>query len=248
MKLLVTGSTGFIGQHLLKSLQEQVDSEKIAITTSNSHDVDILSPGAADEIMSRFKPTHVLHLAWSSTKETNYDLGIAHQEWNTKTFSLMADLAKNGVVNWGIGTGLENEVRDQNLSPYGVAKLNLKERVLTLDDPCLRWISLPYVFSVFHQRPRVVKSCFELEKLSSPTARHDYLEIRDVVSQLCQIILHDDSRLTSVSSGVQISNESLCFKVQELKYHDLFNSCSCIDAKFSTLPNPRDSFTSYFLD
>lgn len=248
MHLLITGSTGFVGQHVLKSLAtRQVETVPFTVSILERSDVDLLSRDASHQIVERIQPTHVLHLAWANTSGAKYDLGSSHSNWTDATFSIIRDLSHLGIVNWGIGTGLELEGQVTGLSPYGKAKLDLKKSVIELNDPLCRWISMPYVFSIFHKRPRVMLSCLQSEVLESPNVRHDYLEIRDVAYQLIHIVSTNDSITSSVSSGNQISNIELCSKVLEKAKHELFESCSCVENNNVTRNESLSFFTAALL-
>jgi nucleoside-diphosphate-sugar epimerase len=60
-RVLVTGATGFIGRHALGPLRER--GYDVA-TASRADGVDLLAPGAAEAVVARVRPTHLLHLAW----------------------------------------------------------------------------------------------------------------------------------------------------------------------------------------
>lgn len=245
MHLLITGASGFIGQHLLHALKSlQTEVSPFSVSTLDSNEIDLLSRDASHQIVDRIKPTHVLHLAWANTSGAKYDLGSSHSNWTDATFSIIRDLSHLGIVNWGIGTGLELDGQVTGLSPYGKSKLDLKKSVIELNDPLCRWISMPYVFSIFHNRPRVMLSCLQSEVLEFPDLRHDYLEVRDVAYQLIHIVSTNDSIISSVSSGNQISNIELCSKVLEKAKHQLFESCSCVENNNVTRNESLSFFTA----
>jgi NAD dependent epimerase/dehydratase family len=249
MRLLITGSTGFIGQHLLKTLgYERAESDAFSVSLLNRNEIDLLSRDAVGFIMENVQPTHVLHLAWADTSGPSYDLQNSHSDWANATFSMMRGLSDLGIVSWGIGTGLEFEEHGRDLTPYGIAKLDLKRSVVELNDPLCRWISMPYVFSIFHKRPRMILSCLQSEELAFPEVKHDFLEVRDVANQLSRIVCTSDTAVSSVSSGYRTSNVELCTKVLEKEKFQLFRDCSCSDNNHWTTDKSLSFFTTTLLN
>ena len=248
MKLLVTGSTGFVGRHFLQSrLLNSSESEDFSVVTLPSNSLDLLMENAAQIILEKVQPTHVLHLAWASTASASYDEGESHERWYESTLAMISHLSDFGVVSWGIGTGLESDISASTKSAYGLAKLKLKKNVLELDNPLSRWISMPYIFSIYHERPRVIRSCMQSELLVSPEAVHDYLEIRDVAFQLAHTIKNRNERVFSISSGRKTSNSDFCIKVREKMTHRIFENCSCIDDSSNHREESPEYFTNLFL-
>lgn len=71
-KLLFTGARGFIGRRCLPLLHARGFEVHAVSSRVNSgpsavwHRCDLLDPQAADALVARVKPTHLLHLAWIS--------------------------------------------------------------------------------------------------------------------------------------------------------------------------------------
>jgi hypothetical protein len=186
-------------------------------------------------------------LAWSDTSHSSYDEGDEHQEYASSTLHLSTELANNGIVSWIAGTGLENDA-EMNLSPYGRAKIDLRTEVFGADDQNIRWISMPYIFSIFHNRPRIVSACMENQKLRNEDSVHDYLEIRDVAHQISQIIRNSDDKLTSVSSDRKISNLRFCQGIRKAASLQPVSDCNCQDES-NYNPHQNDTyFTSLIFD
>lgn len=123
------------------------------ITSPPREEFNIFSKNSLQKIIQDYRPTHVLHLAWSSTGSSQYEKDNSHFQWADATYSLVKKLSDEGVISWVVGTGLESTELELDTSPYGEAKLKLKSEILSLDDFCSRWISMPYVVSMYHRRP-----------------------------------------------------------------------------------------------
>lgn len=249
MRLLITGSTGFIGRHVMWVMEKnKLIDQSLMVITPTSVELNLLSPSAASRLIDRLKPTHILHLAWAETGIKNYDQSEKHALWSNSTYQLISELSKAGIVNWVVGTGLELDVKNRALSPYGIAKLELKRGIIDLDSTFARWISMPYVFSLFHERPRIVRSCLQSEALIFPESIHDYLEIRDVAHQIVRIVYESEAQIESVTSNRQTSNALLCSKILEKKNTLMFRTCTCEDKNGQISLDSENYFTSLLLD
>jgi nucleoside-diphosphate-sugar epimerase len=59
-RVLVTGATGFIGRHAVPLLAER----GYEVHGVGSADADLLDPAAAESLVRRVRPSHLLHFAW----------------------------------------------------------------------------------------------------------------------------------------------------------------------------------------
>jgi hypothetical protein len=246
MRLLITGRSGFIGSHLGPMIDYLTEGSDAIIVEAPRRKLDLTNASSDRFILESLRPTHVLHLAWASTSLPDYDVLDVHSEWAIRTFSLAESLSRFGVVNWIVGTGLEDENMTQDPTHYGLSKLKLKRDVLDFQSELVRWISMPYVFSLFHKRPRITEAIQDVESLHNPDSVHDYLELRDVVFQLGQIIDADHGIHSRVTSGRRISNFELVTKLSEVDPWSEMSSCSC-QLGVQAFAVDSVSYTSQFL-
>jgi GDP-L-fucose synthase len=59
-RILVTGATGFMGQHIMAALKRELKAEIIGV---GRKDFDLLKQGQAEAMLEKFKPDAVIHLA-----------------------------------------------------------------------------------------------------------------------------------------------------------------------------------------
>ena len=105
MRILLTGSTGFIGRRILPLL--------------STHDVFCLTRNNITEI-SRFKPEIVIHLAWPGVYgKERYD-SLSQDEGFRLTLRLICDIGPDCLRWIGVGSQAELSLPD---SPYGCNKL-----------------------------------------------------------------------------------------------------------------------------
>jgi hypothetical protein len=246
MRLYVTGQTGLIGSHLWQMSEPLSGDSNFTLINIPRSEFDLFADSSLDLIIDH-QPSHVLHLAWASTSLPNYDDAPVHEEWATRTFALAKSLSRFGIVSWVVGTGLEATPLNEKLSPYGHAKLELKEKVMSSKIDEIRWISMPYIFSSFHERPRIIRNIDNPEKLINPLVEHDYLELRDVAFQLREIIYKDEGVHSHVTSKARVSNINLLKRLSKTQPNEELISCSCCTNK-EVIGQDQTYFTSKCLE
>lgn len=102
MKVLLTGATGFLGQHVLRQLLEQ-GYEVIALGRSQPaekqpciwHDVDLLSSSELEKALRQDRPTHLLHLAWYTEHGVYWNSSL-NLRWVDASLRLLQAFAAQG--------------------------------------------------------------------------------------------------------------------------------------------------------
>lgn len=170
MKILVTGATGFIGNHLINELLK--DNRNKIIATSRSIDkaktfnwfncVEYVPYDLENESKSNLfevfnKPDKVIHLAWDGLPNYN---SLAHIERNLfNNYNFIKNLIVNGLKEVVVtGTCFEYGMVDGELSEdrltnptnsYGIAKDTLRKFIIELSknyDFSYKWIRLFYMY------------------------------------------------------------------------------------------------------
>ncbi len=123
-RLLITGSSGFIGQHLVSQLQ----CSDFEIHTPSSKELNLLDPLAVQRFMERTRPTHLVHLAWITTPGVFFE-SPENMRWVEATLRLAQAFVESGGKRFiGAGTCFET-VLAESPTFYGICK-NLTRELL----------------------------------------------------------------------------------------------------------------------
>jgi dTDP-6-deoxy-L-talose 4-dehydrogenase (NAD+) len=243
--VLVTGATGFVGQHVVRALlnrnhnvvivTRQIESAKKFEWYDN---VEIIECDLYEDYNLVFKkPMQVdalIHLAWSGLP--NY------QSYFHIDINLVADLSfLRSAINFGIkhlvvaGTCLEYGLKSGELSedmdthpttPYGFAKDALRRSLEFLqkeEDFSLQWMRLFYMYgegqsskSLVSQLNEAISQKAPIFNMSSGEQLRDYLPIEEVARFFSYAIERPDiNGVINCCSGKPISVLSLVKKICE---------------------------------
>lgn len=144
MRVLITGASGFVGQYLVQYL-ESINVEVIPTARLNCEkkigfvDMDVMKNDQIREVLNRFRPTHIVHLAGISSvseswkqKETTFSVNVIG------TLRLLDAVREVGIncrvltigssEEYGFVSSNESPIKEDNplrpMSPYGISKLS----------------------------------------------------------------------------------------------------------------------------
>lgn len=172
MKILVTGATGFIGNHVIQHLLDNYSSHKIIATSSSESkaqkfswykqvtfkELDLNKPFNYVSGFDFFdRPDKLIHLAWQGLP--NYK-DLFHFETNLFVqYTFLKNLIEGGLKDVAVtGTCFEYGMREGNLNegmeshptnPYGLAKDSLRkflEELAKKENFDLKWVRLFYMY------------------------------------------------------------------------------------------------------
>lgn len=249
-KLLILGSSGFIGGHILQYSKKFHNAGYSIAQWDHKIDGSLLDSSTTERIFSLIQPTHILHLAWGGLGigvEFNSD---THVDWADFSINLTQNANDLQVELWNIGTGLEADLVSAMSTTYGAAKLAIRDATLKESSNNSRWISIPYVFSIAHKRPRLVNDYLAANSksvLRNPEQVTDFVEVRDCARQIVDFITEsNDQRLVHVTSGNPITNSQFIQKLSSAVTDPILNSCTC-DKTISQVAEKGKTLTDYFL-
>ena len=237
MKILVTGATGFVGQHVINELLKH-DHELIAAVRNDPGDLpvkiktlslDLDNPDVNKNYFSETgKPDLLIHLAWQGLP--NYKEKF-HLEKNLPSHSaFLKNMVDNGLRNLAVtGTCFEYGMKEGCLSEdmesdpqnaYSEAKDKLRkflEEIQKETPFTLKWIRLFYMYgkgqnpnSLLSQLEAALKRGDAVFNMSGGEQLRDYLPIEKVAEYIVKIALQNKvSGVINCCSGVPIKVKDL---------------------------------------
>jgi GDP-4-dehydro-6-deoxy-D-mannose reductase len=259
MRILVTGFSGFVGSHFLEHLAvRDVDAEVVGIsrTALPSHDglpphvrfrqsaVNMLDKAAIGEVLSSFRPTHVLHLAAYSSVGFSWQHPVESFTNNTNIFLNLLDQVRSLELDCrvlSVGSSEEyGPVRSEMLplredaalnpiSPYAVARVAQE----LLSNVYVRGFGLDLIMtrSFNHigarQREQFVVPSLAKQFVSMRASGQgrlttgdreivrDFVDVRDVVRAYFELLTRGTSgQIYNVCSGRGVSIDSVIARMQ----------------------------------
>jgi nucleoside-diphosphate-sugar epimerase len=233
MRVLLTGSSGFVGRAALVALQQQ-GAEVIAMSRTRPdiddtkfewHSADLLDHAATTSIVTATRPDAILHLAWT-VEHGKFWTTPANLDWVVATLNLARAAANAGVKRF-IGTGTCYEYDwpatadcNEQLTPlkpallYGTSK-DATRRILEefgqTHGLSVAWARLFFLYGPGEGAGRLVPSVASAlatsqpAKCSSGTGLRDFMDVRDVGAGLAALALSGVTGPVNVASGQAIS-------------------------------------------
>jgi nucleoside-diphosphate-sugar epimerase len=219
--VLVTGASGFIGRAAVAAL-DAAGFEVLPVSRGRGegaawHAVDLLKPDTAEELMRATRPSHLLHLAWT-TEHRRYWEDPTNADWVAATRRLLDAFGEAGgsrfvfagscaQYDWSSGQPLsETETPRRPATLYGRAKQEAAEIVEASGlSTATALLFFPYGP---HERPeRLVPSVArrllagEEAPTSSGTQVRDFVHVSDCGGALAALVNSNTTGPVNVGGG-----------------------------------------------
>lgn len=213
IRLLVTGGNGFIGKHILAALPNDV-----VYLAPKSHECDFLDPVATQSLISDFRPSHLLHLAWVTQ---NYASSPENIRWLAAGVQLIKMFYRFGGIRFvGVGSCYEYAPSSLPLKEwsikkpqtlYGKCKLALSrtlESYARKHDKSWAWCRPFYITGIGENSERLVPAACRAFSQNKNFFSHgynnilDYMDVRDVAAALCKIVVSEYCGAVNIGSGI----------------------------------------------
>jgi nucleoside-diphosphate-sugar epimerase len=225
MKVLLTGASGFIGNHVLRSLQNQ-GIATVAVGRSQPHasdefiHADLLTISDFTPLIHQAQATHLLHLAWYA-EHGKYWTSPLNLRWSEATTRLVEAFCIAGgkhvaiagtcaEYDWSYGYCREETTPLNPAALYGAAKDATRRLSMAVcaqyHVPCV-WGRVFLPFGHGESRSRLIPSLIEVFKgerapfAINANAYRDFLHVSDVAQGFIRLMSEGMSGTFNVSSG-----------------------------------------------
>ena len=240
-KVLITGSTGFIGSQVTAELLRRgyevhaLVYPPFAPEQKNlvQHEMNLMDSKAINEFLSEHKFESLIHLAWYVGPKCH--VHNLNMDWVIASLNLLQSFANNGGKTFlGAGTCSEYEYKYGYLSEditstnpgtlYGNGKnavYNLAKIFCSQNDIKFKW---PRIFNLYgpnekSQRlmPSVINSCLKGEdvKVSDCLKFQDYLHVEDTARGIVDVLESEIEGAVNICSGKPVQLREIVNKIAE---------------------------------
>lgn len=213
-RILITGASGFIGQHVVDALlRHSISSDKIfCLTTKKRIDsplqwvvCDLSNHSQVENVLSTIKPHIIIHLAWY-VKPNEFWTSKENIHWVFHTINLFENFIKNdGEIFINAGSIAEYDLSQEvleNTFPntlYGNSKFTLRRLLYSLKDvykvSCkIIWPQIGWLFGENEPREKLFSTIFNRLAfnqsifLNRPNIELPYLHIKHVSNAIIECI------------------------------------------------------------
>lgn len=230
-RILVTGASGFVGQHVLPMLLEQnyevhatshLTLHRGPVYTSNVTwwPCDLFNKVRVEQLLHEIQPEYLMHLAWDVS--ASYLNSLSNLKWVDASINLLQCFAKGfGRRSVVAGTGFEYD----KSSLYGVCKSNLHEILNVMNLPTeIIWARLFYLYGPYEKPnrlvPHVINKLLVDEPISIRTIENailPYMYVGDTARSLVNLLEYEDLNYDTVNlAGEYIGVGDLVRKIAAL--------------------------------
>ena len=241
-RVLVTGATGFIGQHSLHYLVNE-GFEVHAISRSRHKTgvdddgvhwylTDLFNSGSQETIVNEVRPTHLLHFAWYA-EPGQFWTAAENLQCVSASLALLKAFGEQGgerVVmagtcaeyDWGQGLCLESVTPRKPSTVYGTCKNALQEILSIYSNQfgfSSAWGRIFFLYGPKEHPSRLVSSVIksilrgQTARCSSGEQVRDFMYVTDVASAFVALLNSDIQGPVNIASGEAITIKDVVEKI-----------------------------------
>ena len=231
VKILITGQSGFVGQHLLKNLNSNykiylLSRKKININNKNIFffKVNLFDKEKVSLLIKKIKPKYLIHLAWE-TQPLKFWNKNNNLDWFHASKHLCYEFCKNGGKKFiFLGTGAECNLKSKiiNEQPvelksynlYTLAKTELYfniKKIANIFKVKFAWPRIFWCYGVNEKKKRLTTDIINSFKknqdlfLKNPNMLINIINTKDICRALIKILNSKTSDIVNVASKKNIT-------------------------------------------
>jgi nucleoside-diphosphate-sugar epimerase len=241
---LLTGGSGFIGRHSIPFLLDKgyevhavfhakepnfIKNEKLFW-----HRCDLLNPIEQQQLFSKVRPSHLLHLAWYALPGT-YWTSMANFRWVQASLGIIMDFVEqfglrvvvagtSAEYDWTYGQCSEEQTPLRPSTPYGICKNNLHnmlEQISKQSGLSYAWGRVFFLYGPYEYPERLIASLIcSLLKNEEAHCLHgnlirDFLHVQDVASAFVSLLESHVSGPVNIASGKPTALRDVVIKIAD---------------------------------
>ena len=225
-RVLLTGSSGFIGRHAVTPLlRAGYDVHAVGRREGagvTSHVVDLMDRSAVADLMNAVRPTHLLHFAWYA-EHGKFWASPLNLDWTAASLHLFRAFADAGgqraafagtcaEYDWtGDGHLVEDVTPSRPATLYGTCKNALREIVRNVQGPSVVWGRIFFLYGPDEHKDRLVPSILAPLRRGEPAVVRsgghvrDLMRVTDVAAAFVALLGSDLTGTVNVASGHPVS-------------------------------------------
>lgn len=238
-KVLILGSTGFIGSHISLHLQKYHSNTYEVLNFDRAKHGSLLENNLLHNFILDSSPNIVINCAWLDTSKVGYRENPVNLDWAKTVYELHKVCYELNIFAVSIGTESEKNKLAQDV--YVDSKRSLHGRLSRaglLNNSC--WLQPSYILSLEDLRPNLISSISKdgstpENSIKNPFAKNDYIHVLDVISAIMYVISNKISGSFSAISGFRIQNLKLALAVVSTPHKFLIrDSCAIFSSEHSS--------------
>lgn len=241
-KVIVTGASGFIGKHTIKTLRQQ-DFEVHAVYSQVQpqinamvkwYQANLLDVNQIKELFSTIKANYLLHFAWYAVPG-KYWQAEENFLWVQSSLEVLRHFYQQGgqrVVmagtcaeyDWKYGYCSELITPRQPNTAYGICKQALQEMLKSysdINDLSSAWGSIFFPYGANEHPNRLVSSVIisllkgKVAKCSHGNQIRDFIYVQDAADAFVALLESDVTGVVNIASGKPIAIKDMVYKIAD---------------------------------